>query len=304
MTVPQDTKLIAKERRKLMKLMDKGGFAVPSRQVDVNLIIATWNIQNFSEKKTWRTLKYMADIIERFDIVAVQEIKTDLRGLAKLQEILPGKYRVLVSDVTGNNERFAFIYDERTVEATGLASDIALDVRSADHEGFQLHRMPYCASFKAGRFDFTLVSVHIFDSKASFKEREIDVLAGRIDKMSKTPKAKVVDQDLFVVGDFNIKKDGDRFFNALVKHGFQMPPILKTLKTNLLRTGTYDKIVWAAKAADIKFAGRCNIVPFNQVLYQDARPKGGKRQISDHLPLWAEFEINILTQHLEQLLNR
>jgi endonuclease/exonuclease/phosphatase family metal-dependent hydrolase len=304
MASAKETKLIAQERRDLMKLMDEGDYAVPNRKVDVNLIVATWNIQNLSEIKTERALTYMADIIERFDIVAIQEIKTDLRGLARLQEILPGKYRVLVSDVTGNNERFAFIYDTRTVEATGLASDIALDIRSADHEGFQLHRMPYCASFKAGRFDFTLVSVHIFDSKAIFKEREIDVLAARIDKMSKTQKTKIVDRDLFVVGDFNIKKDGDRFFNALVKHGFQMPPVLKTLKTNLLRTGTYDKIVWAAKAEDIKFAGRCNIVPFNQVLYKDARPKGGKKQISDHLPLWAEFEVNILTQHLDQLLNR
>lgn len=66
----------------------------------------------------------------------------------------------------------------------------------------------------------------------------------------------------------------------------------------------WHTLVWAAKAGNVEFSGRCNIVPFTRVVYQDARPKGGKEQISDHLPLWAEFEVNILTQHLEQLLNR
>ena len=32
-------------------------------------------------------------------------------------------------------------------------------------------------------------------------------------------------------------------------------------------------------------------------------PKGGNAEISDHLPLWAEFEINSLTQELDQILN-
>ena len=40
-------------------------------------------------------------------------------------------------------------------------------------------------------------------------------------------------------------------------------------------------------------------VPFYQVVYQDKNPKGGKKEISDHLPLWAEFKINELTQQLD-----
>lgn len=302
MPVPKDSQLTAKERLALMKLMDKGKYKIPKRQVDENILISSWNIQQFSEKKSWRSLKYIADMIERFDIVAVQEIKSDLRGLSKLQEILPGKYRVLVSDVTGNSERFAFIYDERTVESTGLVSDIALDIRTSTHEGFQLHRMPYCASFKAGRFDFTIVSVHIFESNTSFREREIDLLAEELHKLSKKQKSKVVDRDFFVVGDFNIKKEGDRFFKALVKHKFKMPPQLNSLTTNFLRTGTYDKIAWVDRP-DFKFSGNCNIVPFYKALYKDKNPKGGKKQISDHLPLWAEFRINELTQQLSQIIN-
>ena len=302
MPIPHDTPLEARERLDLMNLMDSGHYKIPSRRVDENLIIATWNIQHFSEKKSWRALKYMADIIERFDIVAIQEIKSDLRGLSKLQEILPGRYRILVSDVTGNTERFAFIYDERTVEATGMVAEIGLDIDPATHEGFQIHRMPYCASFRAGRFDFTIVSVHIFESKKAFREKEIDLLAEKLIKLSKKEKSKVVDRDFFVVGDFNIKKAGDRFFKALVKHGFKMPENLDTLKTNFLQSGTYDKIAWVDRKG-FKFSGKCKVLPFNKAVYQDRDPAGGKKEISDHLPLWAEFHINALTQQLEQTIN-
>lgn len=303
MPVPTDSPIEAQERLNLMKLMDTGNYKIPKREIDENLIIATWNIQHFSEKKSWRSLKYIADIIERFDIVAIQEIKSDLRGISKLQEILPGKYRVLVSDVTGNTERFAFIYDERTLESTGLVAEIVLDIDTANHVGFQLHRIPYCASFRAGRFDFTIVTVHIFDSSSKFKKKEIELLAKTIKKLSKRQQTKVVDRDFFVVGDFNIKKEGDKFFNALVDEGFLMPEKLNTLTTNFKRTGTYDKIAWV-KRDDFKFSGNCNVVPFYKAVYQDKEPKGGKKQISDHLPLWAEFRINELTQQLEQIINK
>jgi len=302
MPVPPDTREEATERRELMRLMDTAPYRIPRREIDENLILATWNIQNLSEKKSWRALKYIADIVERFDIVAIQEIKTDLRGLAKLQEILPGRYRLIVSDVTGNSERFAFMYDERTVEPTGLVSDIGLPLDTATHEGFQLHRMPYCASFRAGRFDFTVVSVHIFESSTTFREREIDVLAAELEKLSRREATKVVDRDFFVVGDFNIQRDGDRFFRALARHGFKMPSQLNTLTTNVLRTGTYDKIAWLDRT-DFKYGGECNVVPFYRAVYQENDPPRGKREISDHLPLWAEFRINELTQRLEQIIN-
>ncbi|HEU0075542.1 MAG TPA: endonuclease/exonuclease/phosphatase family protein [Dehalococcoidia bacterium] len=303
MPVPTDTPQEAQERLDLMKLMDEGPYKVPNRRVDENLILGTWNIQQFSEKKTWRALKYMADIIERFDIIAIQELKSNLVGLGRLQEILPGQYRILVSDVTGNTERFAFVYDQRTVQATGLVAEIGLPISTVEHEGFQIHRMPYCASFSAGRFDFTVVSVHIFESNLTFREREIDVLAKHLTTMSRRERTKVVDRDFFVVGDFNIVKEGDRFFNALAAAGFKMPAKLNSLTTNFKRTGTYDKIAWVDRPG-FEFSDKCNVVPFYHAVFQDAVPPGGLEEISDHLPLWAEFYVNKLTQQLEQVLNR
>lgn len=305
--MPPDSLQIATERKALMNLMDEGDYKIPNRRVDENLLLATWNIQQFGNKKSLRALQYIADICERFDIVALQEIKTDLRGLSRLQELLPGNYKILVTDPTGNNERFAFLYDKRTVINTGLVCEIGFKVSGKTHMGYQLHRMPYCASFRAGRFDFVVTNVHIYygEDEAGKEERgkEIAELVKYIDQRSRTEKSKVFDRDFFVVGDFNIEEMGDRFFAALSAKGFQMPANLNTLFTNFGQDKTFDKIVWVDRPS-FSFAGNCNVVPFYQALFQDAVPPGGKAEISDHLPLWAEFRINKLTQELDQIINR
>lgn len=305
--MPADSVQIATERKNLMKLMDEGDYAVPNRRVDENLLLATWNIRQFGNKKTTRALQYIADICERFDIIALQEIKTDLRGLSRLQNLLPGNYKILVTDPTGNNERLAFLYDKRTVITTGLVCEIGFPVPGKTHIGYQLHRMPYCASFRAGRFDFVVANVHIYygETKAGKgqREKEIAELVNYVDKRSRTERSKVFDRDFFVVGDFNIEAMGDRFFEALVQKGFIMPKNLDELNTNFDRNRTFDKIAWINRPS-FSFTGKCNIVPFYQAVYQDTEAPGGRAEISDHLPLWAEFRINKLTQELDQIINR
>lgn len=304
--MPSTDQIVAAERQNLMTLMDAGPYKVPSRKLNENLVIATWNIQQFSNRHTKRAIQYIADICERFDIVALQEVKTDLRGLQRLQEALPGNYRILVSDPTGNYERFAFLYDKRSVVATGFASDIGFTVPAASHEGYQLHRMPYCASFRAGRFDFVIATAHIYfgesDAEREQRRKEIATLVDFIDHRSRSSRYKVFDRDFFMVGDLNIEEKDDPFFDALVSRGFEMPDGMNSLTTNVLRTHTFDKIAWVNRR-EFKPTGRFNVVPFYKALFQDMSPKGGKAQISDHLPLWAEFEIDSLTQQLDQILN-
>ena len=301
-----DSVQIAKERQELMQLMDEGKYKVPNRRIDENLLIATWNIQQFGNQKSARALQYIADICERFDIIALQEIKTDLRGLSRLQKLLPGNYKILVTDPTGNYERFAFLYDKRTVISTGLICEIGFTVSGKTHTGYQLHRMPYCASFRAGRFDFVIVNVHIYFGSdkggEAQRQKEINELVDYVDKQSKANKNKRFDRDFFVVGDFNINQKGDQFFEALTHKGFKMPDNLATLCTNFLRSKTFDKIAWVEKNS-CSFTDNCNVVPFYKVLFQDVEPQGGKAEISDHLPLWAEFKINSLTNQLEQIIN-
>ena len=287
--------------------------SVPLRSVDENVVIASWNIAQFSDKKKMRALQYIADICERFDIVAIQEVKTNLQGLAKLQKMLPGHYQILVSDPTGNNERMAFLYDKRTVISTGLVCEIAFNGLIASPNVFQFQRSPYCASFRAGRFDFTLVSVHIAEGSGqgavglNLREQEIQELVKFIKREATRAQGNVFDSDFLLVGDFNIQSDGDRFFKVLTggdEPRFKMPPGMNTLATNFDQTKTFDKIAWIP-SDEFVFTGKFGTIPFGDVLYKEpGQPAGAARkEVSDHLPLWAEFRVTELEHELDQILN-
>ncbi len=308
--MPTDDQIVAAERQALMGLLA----IVPLRSVDENVLIASWNIAQFSDRKKTRALQYIADICERFDIVAIQEVKTNLQGLSKLQKMLPGHYQILVSDPTGNNERMAFLYDTRTVVSTGLVCEIAFNGTIASPNVFQFQRSPYCASFRAGRFDFTLVSVHIAEGSkygtvgTNLRELEIQELVRFIKHEAGRPKGSVFDPDFFLVGDFNIQTDGDRFFKAL-RGGdtprFEMPKAMDKLGTNFDQTRTFDKIAWIP-SEDFEFTGRFGAVPFGDVLYKEAGQPAdaARREVSDHLPIWAEFRVKELEHELDQIINQ
>lgn len=295
-------KIIAEERKKLMELLNQD---VPLRCIDENILLATWNIKKFGEKKEDRAIQYMADIIERFDIVAIQEVMYNLDGLKRLQSYLPGNYKFLVSEKTGNNERFAFLYDSRTVENTGFVTNLTYPVSGDSHEGYQLHRIPYAASFRAGRFDFIVVNVHIYygsNSKGKqHREDEINNIVSYIHKMAGAEGSRAFDRDIFLVGDFNIEKYADRFFEALTSKKFKMPEGMDKLKTNLKQTATYDKIAWVPRKS-FKFHDNFGVIDFSGSIYKEKSIDELDDIMSDHLPLWAEFQICSLQQELDAVL--
>ena len=176
---------------------------------------------------------------------------------------MPGHYQILVSDPTGNHERLAFLYDKRTVISTGLVCEIAFNGTIASPEVFQFQRTPYCASFRAGRFDFTLVSVHIAEGSRlqdvglAVRKREIEELVAFIKREAARTQGSVFDPDFFLVGDFNIQADGDIFFQALTggpEPRFKMPPGMNAMGTNYDQTKTFDKIAWIP-SQEFEFTG-------------------------------------------------
>jgi len=66
----------------------------------------------------------MAEIVKRFDVIAIQELKNNLGGIEQLQRKLGKNYNFIFSDVSGNSERLVFCYYKRNVKFTGLAAEI------------------------------------------------------------------------------------------------------------------------------------------------------------------------------------
>ncbi len=120
---------------------------IPEKHVDANLLIGTWNIRGFgrvfdewtenpgSPKRNLRAMACIAEVVRRFDVMAIQEVKRDTSGLRLLVDgFLGPNWGVVLSDVTagdaGNGERLTFVYDKRRVTPSGLAGEIVLSAHS------------------------------------------------------------------------------------------------------------------------------------------------------------------------------
>ncbi len=85
-----------------------------------SLIIGSWNIRAFDDgvPRMDESYHYIAEIIDHFDICAIQEVKTNLRPLHRLKKSFGSlNWDFLVSDISthkgGNNERMGLFVQHR-----------------------------------------------------------------------------------------------------------------------------------------------------------------------------------------------
>jgi endonuclease/exonuclease/phosphatase family metal-dependent hydrolase len=185
---------------------------VPASQIDHSIILATWNIRECGKgKRSPEAIHYIAEILSCFDLVAIQELRADLHDLRRVMDDLGSDWRVVYSDVTlgsrGNDERIAYLYDRRSVTFTGLAAEAAVapietkqDGKKSTIPAEQFWRTPYFASFRAGSFDFVLISVHVLWGKVS-QDRvvELRLIADWVEERRTSKSAE--DRDIFLLGD-------------------------------------------------------------------------------------------------------
>ncbi|MDB4582338.1 endonuclease/exonuclease/phosphatase family protein [Draconibacterium sp.] len=240
----------------------------PVKKSSSTLILGTWNIRNFDDDRfnygprLKESLYYIAEIISRFDVIAVQEICVDLWPLKKLMNILGDNYDYIVTDVThssvgGNQERLGFIYDKNKVRFKGVAGEIVLPeklmISKAAGNKRQFSRTPFGVEFQSGWFNFYFSTVHIFfgsnQGNTPLYKRRVEEIKAIAKYLSK--EAKNSDSNHILVGDFNIKERGSDGFNALEENGF------KTVKnhygSNRDQTKFYDQISFRSKKNELTF---------------------------------------------------
>ncbi|WP_308813077.1 hypothetical protein [Arthrobacter sp. PAMC25284] len=154
--------------------------SVPAKTA-ANLLIATWNVRAFgdltnkwaagprdSPKRDWHAVACIAEVVSRFDVIALQEVRRNTTALRFLLELLGPVWRVIASDVTegsaGNGERLAFLYNTERVQPSGLVGEIVLPPLETDPQR-QFARTPYVAGFSRTGTEFTLASVHVLWGK-------------------------------------------------------------------------------------------------------------------------------------------
>ena len=304
---------------------------IPERKRSSRLLLATWNIREFQSTKYGprqrEALYYIAEIIDHFDIVAVQEVRDDLSSLEKVMDILGSSWDYLLTDVTlgrqGNAERMAFVYDTRKVRFGGLAGEIVVPPIDKETPSGQYARTPFMVGFRTGWFKFTICTTHIYYGKSVAEDpqrvREIQNLAKHLAESVADKYAWA--NNMILLGDFNIFKKTDKTYKALTDQAFQIHPKLVGIGSNVDQSKIFDQIAFIAPDLKDKLVD-CNAGVFNFYKYvyneKDSKEyesdvpktKAGKPgkfkewrtyQMSDHLPMWIELRVDFSPEYLKRI---
>ncbi|MGJ8667061.1 MAG: hypothetical protein ACSHW7_11875 [Patiriisocius sp.] len=128
-----------------------------------------------SPKRDLHSILCIAEIISRFDVIAIQEVKDNIRALRYTLKVLGKNWSLILTDVNkgkvGNGERMAYLFDTRRAQLSGLAGELVVpeewDNDIPDNAlSKQFVRSPYAVSFQSNQHTFILVTLQILYGKS------------------------------------------------------------------------------------------------------------------------------------------
>ncbi len=260
------------------------------------VVLGSWNVANFGLTSS---LQSRAEVIRQFDIVALQEVLSEeavrnlVVELGKQSALEAGDDRehwdYLISPFVGSGgyrERYAFVFCTDTVSPVadgprGLYPEV-------DESDFA--REPFFATFRAGAFDFTLVTVHIIWGNASAQRTaECHRLAS---VWNWVQALDLAENDVILVGDFNRDRPTHNAFAPLRAQGIT-PLLTKTgTRTTFGARGSggywYDNIWVDLQYTQSEWTGSVGVGLPEWSTY-GGPCREDLRGISDHCPVWAVF---------------
>jgi len=313
---------IAAELKELRAELDK---AIPAKVLDSNLLIATWNLRAFGDltekweasptdmpKRDLHAARCIAEIVSRFDVIALQEVRAKLKALRHMLRVLAPNWGLILTDVTkgdaGNGERLVFLFDTRKVQLSGLACELVVPQEqlmriAPDALDRQFARTPYAVSFRSAGKTFILVTLHvIFGERAEERIPELKAIAEWLAAWSQDINAW--DHRLIALGDFNVDRKGDKLYRAFTSTGLHAPEDLNKVPRSIFGDPRgegpkkfYDQIAWFTGDEDhpglsMKYM-RGGSFDFTNVALRSRNLTKSQLswRISDHYPLWAEFSV-------------
>jgi endonuclease/exonuclease/phosphatase family metal-dependent hydrolase len=291
--------------------------AIPARRAD-NLLVGTWNIRAFggatprfepgpkdNPKRNYADVCALAEVVRRFDVVAIQETREDLTALKAMMRRLGDHWTFIITDVglgdAANGERLAYVYDRGRVKTSGLAGELVVPAKGIG-EGDQtlvdqFARSPFAVSFSTGDDGLTLVTTHIvYGHQAKDRTKEIHAVGEWL--KDRASSGRDFDTNMIALGDFNIDKLGDDNFEALTATGISIPDQLQTRSSTIFDHGTtthfYDQIAWFESDGPEKLAFDCSDAGYfdwTKYILTDLESIPKSWRISDHFPLWCEFQL-------------
>jgi deoxyribonuclease-1-like protein len=248
--------------------------------------IASFDLGRFDAAKLGKppAMKALVELLRRFDVIALQNIATprdDLMAQVIEQLNSTGRhYDYVIGPRLGRDatpEQLAYVFDAASVEVDRST------MYTVEDPGRLMRRDPLVATFRVrgpdprDAFTFTLVNVHVDPQAAA---AELDALANVYRAVRNSG---LGEDDIILVGDLGAD---DRHLGLLGQLP-NMTAALAAVPTNTRGTRMLDNILFN-RDATIEYTGRAGVVDlqreFNLTMPQAL-------ELSDHLPIWAEFSI-------------
>jgi endonuclease/exonuclease/phosphatase family metal-dependent hydrolase len=253
------------------------------------VIIASWNVENLGSNTD---VQERAEVIRQFDIVALQEIEK-IEGLdnllARVEAITGYDWEYVVSPYVGNGraaEFYAFIF--RT-DRVAYVEDSKGTYPEPMKDDFS--REPFFATFRAGEFDFTLITVHVtwgrLPSLRTAECRRLQSVWGYVQNLNPE------EDDLILLGDFNRDRPTHSAFDQLRQMGIS-PVLTETgTRTTFGRTATggswYDHIWIDPQHTGTELTDEIGVGTPRENSYGGGCASS-LEGVSDHCTIWAIFD--------------
>ncbi|NOY42494.1 MAG: endonuclease/exonuclease/phosphatase [Planctomycetes bacterium] len=248
--------------------------------------IASFNIQVFGNKKASKpyVMNTLAEIVRKFDVVAIQEIRSKdqylIPNFVQLINQQGRKYDHVIGPrlgVTTSKEQYVYLFDTERIDI-----DHQSVYTVGDPDGL-LHRPPLVATFRTrgvnpdNAFTFTLVNTH---TDPDLVPRELAALAEVYRVVRRSSRGE---DDIILLGDLNTD---DRRLGRLG----QLPSILPLITgvwTNTKQNKQYDNLI-IHQPSTTEYTGRSGV--FNVSRWFNLTQQQAT-EVSDHFPVWAEFSV-------------
>ena len=244
----------------------------------------SWNLENFGKSKSDETIIYIANSLQNYDIIAIQEVVAGYGGVQAVEKLVDelnrkgSKWDCVISDPTSSSayktERYAFLWKTKKIKKIGRAW-----LEKKYH--LEIDREPYFCTFEYESKQFTVANFHAITKN---KQPETEI------KYFKFLPQEYPLLNFIFVGDFNCPQS-HTVFNPLKKMGYQS--MLVNQKTSLKKKCKNGNCL--ASEFDNMYFKTSKIIPVNSGIisfYKNFNSLQQARIISDHIPIWLEFSLN------------
>ncbi len=246
--------------------------------------VASFHLQHFGSKAAdpELTMNAVARVVRLFDVIALQGIQTGGEGsIADLSLKAGPQYAYLLASpasIAQQDELYAFIYNKNTIVA-----DRGEGLYTLGDPDNLLRRAPLIGWFKAKKpnendaFTFTLVNVN---TERRHTVQELNVLDNVMHEVRQDWRDE---DDVIMLGCFQrpeTQLEGLGQVRGLV-------PAIRSVPTNLRGDAQTENILFRSLETD-EFTGRSGVFQFLRA-YNLSMDQAS--QVSEYLPVWAEFSI-------------